>query len=464
MVKTLKGSVLSDKAKLEAGGASGSFADSASSGPGKRAGGSDAVGGGDRERSGELLAPGVITPRVAKRDVMSAFHPFIRLERLLKDRAPGNHGVAGVEGPLMLQVGEPKNPPPSFMQDALNANAAGWASYPAARGTPDFQKATAAWATRRFGLPDGFLDPERCILPVPGTREGLFFAISTAIAGPGEGERRKVLIPSPFFHVYAGATAAGGGEPVFVAADEANGFQPDYSSLPADILDKTAVAILCSPSNPQGAVAGRAQIAGMIALAQRHGFLAVFDECYSDLYLDQPPPGALSLAAESGSLENVMVFQSLSKRSSAPGLRCGFMAGDPAWIDRFDGALRFGGAGVPRPIQAAGIALWGDEQHVEANRAFYRRNFDIAERLLGNRFGFRRPAGGFFLWLKVGDGEAAAVKLWEEAGIRVLPGAYMCASDSEGNNPGAAYIRVALVHDAAYVEAALERLAACLES
>ncbi len=403
-------------------------------------------------------------PRVAKRDVMSAFHPFIRLERLLNHRPAGDHGVAGVEGPLMLQVGEPKNPPPSFLLETLNANAAGWANYPAARGTPEFQQATAAWASRRFGLPEGFLDPARSILPVPGTREGLFFAISTAIPGPGEGDKRKVLIPSPFFHVYAGATAAGGGEPVFVAAGPETGFQPDYASLPEEILNQTAVAILCSPSNPQGAVAGRERIAGTLALARRHGFLAIFDECYSELYLDEAPPGALTLAAESGSLEGTMVFQSLSKRSSAPGLRCGFMAGDPDWIDRFDGAMRFGGAGVPRPVQAAGVALWGDEEHVKANRDFYRRNFEIAERVLGNRFGFRRPAGGFFLWLDVGDGEAAAVKLWEEAGIRVLPGAYMCAEDDTGNNPGAPYIRVALVHDAAYVEAALERLVACLEA
>ena len=410
------------------------------------------------------VSPGVSMPRVAKRDVMAAFHPFIRLERLLKDRKPGDHGVPGVEGPLLLQVGEPKNPPPAFMLETLSANADGWASYPAARGLPEFQKAAAAWATRRFGLPEGFLDPERCLLPVPGTREGLFFAISTLIPGPGEGDKRKVLIPSPFFHVYAGATAAGGGEPVFVAAGPETGFLPDYASLPPEILEQTAAAILCSPSNPQGAVASREQVAGLIALARRHGFLAVFDECYSELYFDDPPPGALTLAAESGSLGSVMVFHSLSKRSSAPGLRCGFMAGDPEWIDRFDGALRFGGAGVPRPVQAAGAALWGDESHVEANRAFYRRNFETAGRVLGSRFGYSRPAGGFFLWLEVGDGEAAAVKLWEEAGIRVLPGAYMCAEDDHGNNPGAPYIRVALVHDQSYVEAALERLAACLES
>ncbi|WP_455373669.1 aminotransferase class I/II-fold pyridoxal phosphate-dependent enzyme [Limibacillus halophilus] len=396
------------------------------------------------------------------RSAMGAFHPFVRLERLLRGREPGAHGVAGVEGPLLLQVGDPKAPPPTMLAETIAANSAGWGGYPPPRGTPDYKKAAAGWALRRFGLPAGFLDPEANILPVPGTREGLFFAITTAIPGPGESEKRKVLIPSPFFHVYAGASVAASGEPLFLPAGPETGFLPDYAALPRKVLDQVAVAILCSPSNPQGAVASREQIAGLIALARRHGFLAIFDECYSELYFDGPPPGALQLAAESGSLDNVMVFHSLSKRSSAPGLRCGFMAGDAGWIDRFDGALRFGGAGVPVPVQAAGAALWRDEAHVEANRAFYARNFDIAERVLGNRFGFRRPAGGFFLWLDVGDGEAAAIKLWEEAGIRVLPGAYMCVADAEGNNPGQPYIRVALVHDAAYVEAALEKLVACL--
>ena len=433
---------MNDRTKLEAGGASGSAADSA----GGASSGAPGLGFGAGGRS-----------------ALGAYHPFLRLEKLLNHRPLGAHGLPGIEGPLMLQVGEPKNPPPAFVERVLAENAKGWAAYPPPRGSQDHRLAAADWAARRFSLPDGFLDPDAALLPVPGTREGLFFAILMAIPGPGEGNKRKVLIPSPFFHVYAGATAAAGGEPVFVPAGPETGFLPDYTALPESLLAETALAILCSPSNPQGAVAGRGQIAALIALARRHGFLAIFDECYCELYDSEPPPGALTLAAESGSLANVMAFHSLSKRSSAPGLRCGFMAGDPDWIDRFDGALRFGGAGVPLPVQAAGAALWRDEAHVEENRDFYRRNFDVAERLLGNRFGFRRPAGGFFLWLDVGDGEAAAVKLWEEAGIRVLPGAYMCMPDAQGRNPGQPYIRVALVHEAGYVEAALNRLMDCLD-
>lgn len=399
----------------------------------------------------------------AGRSALGSFHPFLRLERLLRDHPAGDHGLAGVKGPIQLQVGDPKNAPPVFLQECLQKNAAGWGSYPPPRGTADYREAAADWLTNRFSLPSGFIDPDRNILPVPGTREGLFFTIMMAIPGPGEGDKRKVLLPSPFFHVYAGATAAAGGEPVFVPARIENGFMPDYAALPKDVLDKAALAILCSPSNPQGAIASNAQMHTLIELARTHDFLAIFDECYSEIYLDQPPPGALESAAVLGSLDNLVVFHSLSKRSSAPGLRCGFIAGDARWIDRVDGAMRFGGAGVPLPALAAGARLWRDEVHVERNRDYYRESFTMAERLLGNRLGYQRPGGGFFLWLDVGDGEAATVKLWKEAGIRVLPGAYMSAEDETGDNPGASYIRVALVYDATFNEAALRLLLDTLE-
>jgi hypothetical protein len=246
-----------------------------------------------------------------------------------------------------------------------------------------------------------------------------------------------VLLPNPFYHVYASSALAVGAEPVFVPATAATGFMPDYGALDAALLDRTVFCFLNSPANPQGAAADAGYLAGLLKLARAHDFVVGFDECYSEIYDAAPPAGALQAAAAlGGALDHLLVFHSLSKRSSAPGLRCGFVAGDAPLIDGLDLALRVGGAGVSLPILAAGTRLWRDEAHVEANRAYYRRNFDIAARILGNRFGFRKPDGGFFLWLDVGDGEAAALRLWREAGVRVLPGTYMAETGPDGVNPG----------------------------
>jgi len=308
------------------------------------------------------------------------------------------------------------------------------------------------------------IDPKTNVLPLPGSREGLFFAVLTAVQDYPQAKSESlgppvVLLPNPFYHVYAGSAVAMGAEPVFVAATAENGFQPDYTGLDPGILARTVLCFLNSPANPQGSAAPKDDLAQLIELARKHDFIVAFDECYAEIYDRLPPAGALEAAAElGGRLDNILVFHSLSKRSSAPGLRCGFVAGATPLIDALDAALRIGGAGVSHPILAAGTRLWRDEAHVEANRAYYRANFALAERILGNRFGFRKPDGGFFLWLDVGDGEAAALKLWREAGVRVVPGAYMCEPDAEGVNPGARYIRVALVYDAAVTEDGLNRI------
>ncbi|MFQ6017484.1 MAG: aminotransferase class I/II-fold pyridoxal phosphate-dependent enzyme [Kiloniellaceae bacterium] len=403
---------------------------------------------------------------MSDRRSLQALHPFARLNRLLDGTPPGDPGltVGGREpgAPILLSLGEPQNQPPAFVAEELTKAAAGWARYPRPRGVPTYLEACAAWLARRYGLPDDMIDPERMILPLPGTREGLFFAALANAPGPGtDGAAGKpaILIPNPFYHVYAGAAAAAGVEPVFVAASRETGFQPDYGALPPAVLDRACLCYLCSPSNPQGAVAGLAKLTALIELARAHDFTLAFDECYAEIYTDAKPAGALQAAAAlGGSLDNVLAFHSLSKRSSAPGLRCGFVVGDPRRITALDAVLRVGGAGVPLPVLAAGTRLWQEESHVIANRARYQENFAVAERVLGNRFNFRKPAGGFFLWLDVGDGEAAALTLWREAGIRVLPGAYMCETDPGGDNPGAPYIRIALVYDTALTEAALRRI------
>jgi aspartate/methionine/tyrosine aminotransferase len=350
----------------------------------------------------------------------------------------------------------------------IQAQAAFWGRYPPARGTPDHCAAVADWAKARFSLPDGLVDLDRHILPLPGTREGLFFAVLAAFQnGPaGGGAKPLVLLPNPFYHVYAGAAIAAGAEPHFVPATRVSGFLPDYGTLSREILDKARLAIFCSPSNPQGAAASEAQLASLLNLARKHDFALLSDECYSEIYLDEAPAGALQAAAkiasgaadDSDALANLLIFNSLSKRSSAAGLRCGFAAGDARLVSALDLVLRVGGAGVPLPVLAAGTRLWRDEEHVAANRAYYRANFAAAESVLGGRFGYRRPDGGFFLWLEVGDGEEAAKALWRDAGIRVLPGAYMSAPCPDGTTPNKAFIRVALVHDSKLIEAALARL------
>lgn len=386
------------------------------------------------------------------------YHPFTRLNALLADlRTP--QGVAV----LNLALGEPQFAAPPMLQEVLEREAAGWSRYPPSAGTPEFRTAVAEWLGRRYRLPPGLIDPDRNILPAPGSREALFQLALSAVALKGNGQPPKVLIPNPFYHVYAGAAAAAGAEPVFVPAGPESGFLPDYEALPPALLDRAALAFLSTPANPQGAVADLPRLEALLGLARRHGFVLAVDECYAEIYDRAPPPGALEAAARAGGgLDHLVVLHSLSKRSSVPGLRSGFIAGPPELIRRALQLVNFGGAGVPLPVLAASAALWREESHVAENRARYRRNMDVAERVLANSLGFRRPAGGFFLWLEVGDSEAAARRLWSEAGLRVMPGAYMGRVDAAGRHPGRAYIRVALVHEPEMVADAMTRLAGTL--
>lgn len=381
-------------------------------------------------------------------------YPFQRLADLLGGPVPVGAGA------VVMSIGEPQHPPPPLVREAIDANAALWGKYPPLTGTPDYRRACADWLARRFSLPRGFVDAERHILPVAGTREALFLIAQVVVGGTGG----LALLPNPFYQVYLGAAVMAGAEPVLVAGSPETDFLPDFSTLPHETLGSARLAYLCTPANPQGSVASLAMLKQAVALARRHGFVLAIDECYSEIYDDTPPAGALQACAElGGGIENVVVFHSLSKRSSVPGLRCGFVAGDPRVIAAFSRLRSYGGAAVPLPVLAAGAALWRDEAHVADNRVLYRAKIDAAERILGGRFGFRRPPGGFFLWLDVGDGEAAALRLWREAAIRVLPGAYLARPGGEGAaNPGQRHIRVALVHDLATTEAALRRLAEVL--
>jgi N-succinyldiaminopimelate aminotransferase len=381
-------------------------------------------------------------------------YPFQRLTDLL--------GGPATPDSIIMSIGEPQHPPPPMVARILADNAPLWGKYPPANGSAEFRRAAADWLERRFALPSGTVDADRAVLPVAGTREALYM-IAQVACGEKQGKPPVVLLPNPFYQVYAGAALMAGAEPVFVPGAHGPSSQPDYSRLPADILKRTALAYLCSPANPQGAVADAALLDRCVATARAYGFVLAVDECYSEIWDHAEPAGALTACARAGQgMANVVVFHSLSKRSSVPGLRSGFVAGDPDIIAAFARLRSYGGAAVPLPILAAAAALWRDEAHVDENRRLYRAKLDIAERLLAGRFHFTRPPGGFFLWLNVGDGEDAAVKLWQQAKIRVLPGAYLSRAAQDGGNPGKPFIRVALVHDLAATERALTRLAEVL--
>lgn len=391
------------------------------------------------------------------------FHPFTRLNKLLESVTPG-----GGNTPLALSVGEPQFAPPPMVARLVQDEAAMWGKYPQALGTQPFRQAVAGWLTRRFRLPEGMVDPARHVMPVTGTREALFHIALSAVpeVSPGD-EKPVVLMPNPFYHVYAGAAAAAGAEPYFLNATEENGFFPEVESIPEAILERTALAYVCSPSNPQGAVAPLAYLASWLKLARQHGFVLASDECYSEIYRGTPPHGALEAARELGgqsqpSLDNLIIFHSLSKRSSGAGMRSGFVAGEARLIQRQAQLINFGGVATPYPILAAATALWQDEAHVDEYRAKYIANFAAAQDALEPVFGEVRAEGGFFLWLDVGDGEAAAKALWAEAAIRVLPGGYMARADASGFNPGQRYIRVALVLEPDEMAAALKRMAPVL--
>ena len=384
-------------------------------------------------------------------------YPFRRLGRLLDGIVP-NASLA----PLSMAVGEPQLGMPALALDAMNAAQSGWGKYAQNGGTAELRAAIAAWMARRYELLTGFIRADQHVMPVPGTRAGLFMASLASVPEQKNGEKPVVMMPNPFYQVYYGAAILAGAEPVLVATLAKHHFLPDFVGLPDAIWARTAAIYLCSPANPQGTVANAVYISELLAKARRYGAVLILDECYSEVYDQSPPISGLQIAQADNNLANLIVFNSLSKRSSAPGLRSGYAAGDAAIIQALGRVLDYGGTPLPLPVQAASVALWQDEEHVTAMRQHYRENFARATRILGNRFAAYRPDGGFFLWLNVGDGEQAARILWEKAHLRVVPGAYFAGNswqqDGKGTNPGREFIRVALVHDPEVTEQGLRRI------
>jgi aspartate/methionine/tyrosine aminotransferase len=371
-------------------------------------------------------------------------YAFPRLRKLLDSHAPGG-------APIAMSIGEPTHAMPPFLGEVLAQNLQGFQTYPPNEGTPELLAAISAWIARRYGVEVG---PDR-LMALNGTREGLYNVAIALCPEAKNGQRPVVLVPNPFYQVYMVASLSVGAEPVFVPATESTGHLPDYASLPAEVLDRTAMAYICSPANPQGAVADRAYWTRLLQLAERHDFLVLADECYSEVYRDTAPPGVLEVAQDLGiDPERVLAFHSLSKRSNLAGLRSGFVAGGARAIARIRQLRNYAGAPLPLPLQRVAERAWADESHVEASRALYREKYLIADEILGHVPGYRPPQAGFFLWLPVPDGEEAALRLWREGGVKVLPGAYL-AKDAGQGNPGAGYIRVALVAGAEEVRRGL---------
>lgn len=380
-------------------------------------------------------------------------YAFPRLRALLGPHDPG-------AAPIMMSIGEPKHAFPDWVPDVLARHAGEFGRYPPNEGAPELLNAIAGWISRRYSVEVAL---DRQIMVLNGTREGLFNAcLALCPERTPQGAQPVVLMPNPFYQVYAVAAMAAGAQPVYCPATAETGYLPDFAALDPDILDRTQIAYICSPSNPQGAVASREYLAQVITLAEKHDFYVFADECYSELYAGDPPIGALQVATEMGvGAERVLIFHSLSKRSNLAGLRSGFVAGGPEAIARIKQLRTYAGAPVSLPLQRVAERAWTDEGHVDHNRALYVEKYHLAEELFGDIPGFTTPRAGFFLWLPVPDAEAATVQLWRETGVRVLPGSYL-GRTADGLNPGDGYIRVAMVAPREDLQRGLSALRSCL--
>jgi N-succinyldiaminopimelate aminotransferase len=378
--------------------------------------------------------------------------PFARTAELLAPYKPGKPLIA-------LSLGEPQHPVPDFVGPVLAQHIVDFGRYPLARGIEPFRRAVAGWLSGRFQLPRP-VDPESEVLVLNGSREGLFFAALTAVRYVGQRRGRPaILMPNPFYPAYGAGARAADCEQIYLPTTLANGFLPDLDALDEMTLARTVAFYIASPANPQGSVASRDYFRKLKQLADRFGFVILSDECYSEIYTRHAPGSALECAGPD--FTNVVVLQSLSKRSNLPGMRVGFAAGDRKFLSAFHELRNVAAPQVPMPLQQVAVAAYGDETHVEENRKLYRIKFDLADQILAGRYGYNRPAGGFCVWLDVsahGGDEATTVKLYREAGVRVIPGSYLARPQSDGFNPGAGYIRLALVSDSESTAEALHRL------
>ena len=385
-------------------------------------------------------------------------YPFERLARLHRGINP-----PADRSPISLSIGEPKHDAPAVVLESLRQTMADLGTYPATAGLPEFRASVARWLERRYALA-GAVDPTTMVLPVNGTREALF-AFAQSMIDPAEAA--WVVMPNPFYQIYEGAALLAGATPYFLDTTAATHFLPDLAAVPDNVWRKTRLLYLCSPGNPTGAVADEAYLARVIALSDEFGFVVAADECYSDIYLDEsnPPPGLLGACVRLGrGFERVVVFHSLSKRSSVPGLRSGFVAGDPALLHSFKLYRTYHGCALPVHVQKASIAAWDDDSHAIANRQLYREKFAAVLPILSPALKVTAPAASFYLWPDVGgDDEEFARELYAAENVIVLPGSYLGRDGAQGN-PGAGYVRISLVAPLAACIEAAHRIRRFIES
>jgi len=365
-------------------------------------------------------------------------YPFERLKALLAD-VRTNQDLPHIDA----GAGEPRLPLPCFVRGTLDAHLEGFSRYPPSRGMPALRKAISEWLMRRHGLSS--VNPETQVLTANGTREALF-AIAHALVNPDAFHRKPfVLMPNPMYQIYFGAAVTAGAEPYFMPCAGDCGFAPDLDAVPRDVWRQASFIYVCSPSNPTGWIANAAYYKSLLALADTYDFYIVADECYSEIYMSDPPAGLLEICGQSGRTDftRCLVMNSLSKRSALPGMRSGFIAGDAELIARFAKLRSYTGSATPLPLQHVAAAAWSDEVHVEQHLHVYRQSMDAFFNTYGEG---ESPAGSFFAWLPTGDGERFAAAAFEQQAVTVLPGAYLSVDDIQhGGNPGAGYVRAALV-------------------
>ncbi len=368
-------------------------------------------------------------------------YPFEKLALLKEGVVPAAH-----KAHIAMSIGEPAHPTPDFILDALATNAAGYGNYPTTKGIPALREVIANWLSRRFNIPRQAIDPDTQILPVSGTREALF-SIAQALVDPAE--KPIVIMPNPFYQIYEGAALLAGAEPYYLNTLESDGYLPDFESVPETIWRRCRMIYICSPSNPSGSVLPVSAMEKLISLAEKYDFIIASDECYSELYDDEssPPPGLLQAAHTMGnsSFKNCLVFHSLSKRSNAPGLRSGFVAGDAKIMQAYFQYRTYQGCAMPLPTQHASICAWQDEAHVNENRELYREKFKAFIEILSTICDVKQPPASFYIWLKtaIPDTEFAR-QLFAKENITVLPGSYL-SREFDAVNPGANHVRIALV-------------------
>ncbi|MFO7543802.1 MAG: succinyldiaminopimelate transaminase [Thiobacillus sp.] len=376
-------------------------------------------------------------------------YPFQKLRELFAGVTPNPE-----LSPVNLSIGEPKHPTPQFIKDALVAGMGGLSNYPITQGSDALRKSIAWWVERRFGVK---LDFATEVLPVNGSREALFAFAQASVDSSRHG-RRVIISPNPFYQIYEGAALLAGAHPFFLNTLPENEFSMDWSKVPEDLWEQVNLVYVCSPGNPTGKVMTLDNWKQLFDLSDQHGFVIAADECYSEIYFDEarPPLGALAAALQLGhGLKNLIVFNSLSKRSNVPGLRSGMVAGDAELIKQFLLYRTYHGSAMSPMVQIASTAAWNDEEHVIENRRLYAEKFAAVMPLLKDVLEFDAPDAAFYLWAKVPGGEDAAFarELYRTQHVTVLPGSFL-ARDAANVNPGKGFVRIALV----------DTLPACIEA